>query len=145
MVRDLRMPGRAEQDGIVLPDQVPAIRGHHATVPFVVLAAPVEVVNREPEAPLARRDGVEHLDAGRDHLGADAVARDGRDRVGLHDGSPKVVAAGFAAQSRSWTACSRSLQTFWRFFEEDRSPRGGLRTAKKFHARWRTGASWTVG
>src|SRR5262249_19634402 len=47
-------------------------------------AAPVEMIDRECEIAAALGDGVQHLDAGGDDLGADAVARNGCDPVGLH-------------------------------------------------------------
>ena len=51
VVGDIRVAGGAEQDGIVLPDQVAAVLRHHAAVLLVVLAAPVEMIDREAEDP----------------------------------------------------------------------------------------------
>ena len=56
----------------------------------VVVGAPVEVVDLEREVAVARRQRVEHLEAGGDDLGADAVGRDGGDRVFAHGGFPDV-------------------------------------------------------
>src|SRR5690348_7275745 len=86
------MTGRAEQDGVVAADQAAAILRHHAAVFLVVLAAPVEMIDLELEAPLALGQRLQHLDAGGYHLGADSVAGNGGDPVGLHQRSPSRIA-----------------------------------------------------
>ena len=80
------MPGRTEQDRVVLADQIPAVLRHHAAVLLVVLAAPVEMIELECETAFALGDCGERLHAGGDDFRADAVAGDGRDRVGFHVG-----------------------------------------------------------
>ena len=57
---------------------------HHAAVPLVVRTAPVEVIDGELEAAVAAGERLQDLDAGGDHLGADAVAGNGCNLVGLH-------------------------------------------------------------
>jgi len=84
------MARRAEQDGVVLPDQVAAVGRHHAAVLLVVFAAPVEVIDLEGEVPFALGQRLQHLDTGGDHLGPDAVSRNRSDRVGLHLGRPSL-------------------------------------------------------
>ena len=91
VVGDFGMPGRAEQDRIVVADQIAAILRHHAAVLLVVLAAPVEVVEPDFETALALGERGERLDAGGDDLCADAVAGNGRNCVGFHVGLPDVV------------------------------------------------------
>src|ERR1051326_4566311 len=84
------MTRRAEQDGVVALDLVAAVLRHHAAVLLVVLAAPVEAIDLEAEAAVALGQRLEHLDAGRDHFGADAVARNGGEPVDFHAVFPLV-------------------------------------------------------
>src|SRR5690348_14012064 len=77
VIWNVRVTRRAEEDGIVVADVVAAVLRHHAAMLLVVFAAPVEMVELEAEAAVAFRDGVHRLDAGGDHFGTDAVARDG--------------------------------------------------------------------
>jgi hypothetical protein len=53
VVRDVRISGRAEQDGVLVADGVQAIGRHHHAVLAVVVAAPVEVLELEAEAAAA--------------------------------------------------------------------------------------------
>ena len=76
--------GRAEQDGVVIPDLVAAVLRHHDAVLLVVFGPPVEMVDLEFEIAVALRQGVQHLDACGNDFGADAVARDGCYGVRLH-------------------------------------------------------------
>ena len=76
--------GRAEQDGVVAFDQVAAVFGHERAGLLVALRAPVEVIEGNREAAVALGAGLQHLDAGRDHLLADAVARNGRNPKRAH-------------------------------------------------------------
>src|SRR5262249_4968590 len=91
VIRNLRMAGRSEQDGVVVPDLVAAVLRHHAAVLLVVFATPVEMVDLEAEAAVALGDRVQHLDAGGSYFRADPVAGDGRDGIGFHDRTPKVA------------------------------------------------------
>src|SRR5688500_13459433 len=82
------MARRAEQDGIVLPDQVAAVRRHHAAVLLVILAAPVEVIDLEGEAAVTLGKRLQHFDTRRDDLGSNTVTGDRSDGVSLHVGCP---------------------------------------------------------
>ena len=82
-------PDRAEVDGVVVANPVEAVLRHHAAGLLVVFAAPGELVPLELDAEPAA-SGLQHADAlGHDFL-ADAVSRDGRDRVLGHDGLGSV-------------------------------------------------------
>ena len=81
--------GRAEQDGVVALDQVEAVLGHERAGLLVALGAPVEMIEGDGEAAVALGARLQHLDAGGDHLGADAVPGDGGDAKRSHLGSPK--------------------------------------------------------
>ena len=78
------MTGRTEEDRVVVLDLVAAVLGHHAAMFLVELAAPIEAVEFEGEAAVARGERPQDLDARVDHLRADAVARNSGDPVGLH-------------------------------------------------------------
>jgi len=84
MVGNLRMPGRAEQDCVVLPDQIPAVLRHHPAVLFVILTTPVEMVDLEREPAITFGDCGQHVDASGNDFRADAVAWNCRDCVGFH-------------------------------------------------------------
>ena len=88
VVGNVRMACRAKQNRVVLADHIPAILGHHAAVLLVVLAAPIEMIDLERKAAIPFGDCGQDLDAGRDHLPADTVARDRRDCVGFHVSMP---------------------------------------------------------
>src|SRR6185503_6914290 len=84
--------GGAEQDGVVALDQGEAVLGHERTRLLVALRAPVEMVEGDLEAAIPPGAGLQRLDAGRDHLLADAVSGDGGDAQLSHFGSPVPVA-----------------------------------------------------
>ena len=85
MVRHQRRQAHGpEEDGLVLPDLLQPVLGHHPAVLNVVVAAPGELVPLELEAELAARR-LQHADAFRHHLFADAVAGDDRDLVLGHE------------------------------------------------------------
>ena len=86
VVRDVRIAGGAEQDRVLVADRGQAVLRHHRAVPAEVVAAPVEVLEREAEAAARPGERLQHLLAGRNDFLADAVAGNGRDRVGLHEG-----------------------------------------------------------
>ena len=88
MIRHVRRAGGAEQDGVVFPDLVAAILGHHDAVLLVVLGTPVEMIDLELKTAVALGQRVQDLDAGGNDFGADPVARDRCDGVGLHEISP---------------------------------------------------------
>nr|GEU28650.1 HTH-type transcriptional regulator PtxR, putative [Tanacetum cinerariifolium] len=91
MVRDVRVAGGAEQDGVLVAQGVQAVGGHHHAVLAVVVAAPVEVFELEAERVAAGGQRGQHLLAGRDHFLADAVAGYGCDvvagRIGFYRGA----------------------------------------------------------
>ena len=91
MVGHLLAADGAEEDGVELAQLLEAALGDVVPVLQVVVGAPREALHLEPEV-AARRDRLEHLQPGGDHLGPDAVARDGRDAVGAH--GPRILAEG---------------------------------------------------
>ena len=84
VVGHARKADGAEVDRVVLADLVEAVVRHHLAGLLEGLAAPVEVVPLEGDVELAA-DRLQHLDALRHHLVADAVAGNDGDlqRVGL--------------------------------------------------------------
>ena len=74
----------AEIKRIEVAQLVVAAGRHHDAVLLVIVRAPVEVGHVELEAAVARGAGLEHLEAGRDHLRPDTVAGNGGDLVGAH-------------------------------------------------------------
>ncbi len=90
VVRHRRRPADGtEEDGVVASDLVLPVRRHHRAVLEVVLRAPVEVVVLDVDVEPTSR-GVEDQQSLRDHLLADAVARDDGDPVWRHVRSPSV-------------------------------------------------------
>jgi hypothetical protein len=78
---------RAEVDGVVATDDVLPVIRHPVADLDLPVAVPVEVIDREREAELAR-GGVEHAHPLGHHLFADAVAGDHGDAICLcHAGS----------------------------------------------------------
>ncbi len=71
----------AEEDRIEAFEILDAVLGHHAALGAVIVRAPRQGLDAKLEAG-ARGHGFEHLDPGRDHFLADAVARDRRDAIG---------------------------------------------------------------
>ena len=84
VIGDVRGADRAEVDGIKAAQPLEAVRGHHPAVPAVVGGAPVEGCDLETQLGLARAQGLEHLEPGRDHLLADAVPGNRRDAMECH-------------------------------------------------------------
>src|SRR5262249_6279986 len=70
---------------------------HHAAMFFVVLAAPIEMVEFELKAALALGERLQHLDPGRYDFRADPVAGNGRDSVGVHRWLLRAARANLAA------------------------------------------------
>ncbi len=77
-------PDRAEVNCVMILDLIAPVGGHHDAMPLVVIRAPVEMIERECKAAVARCQRFQDLDTGRDDFFADAVARDGGDFVGFH-------------------------------------------------------------
>ena len=113
MVGDVRVADRAKIDRIGGAQPGQPVRRHETAVLAVPVGAPVIVVDGQPEATVARRHGVQHFQAGTDHLGADAISRDGGDAVFSHrlvsffpDVSNRAIAGNSAQQQVSETICA---------------------------------------
>src|SRR5262249_36744874 len=83
VVRNARPANRAEKNGVMSGDAVEPLLRHHATVPSVVLAAPVELVPEETDVEAAA-SGIEHAHALGHDLLADAVSGNHRQAKLLH-------------------------------------------------------------
>jgi len=101
----------AEEERVVLTDQLLPTRRHHRAVPGVVVAAPVEVIELQFDTEPARRR-VEHAQALGHHFLADAVAGDHCDLVSRHAGlrsahcaRPLRGEAILPRPSQSWIFC----------------------------------------
>ncbi len=75
---------RAEENGVEILDLVAPVLRHEGAGPLVAVRAPVEGGDVEGEASIAPGQRLKRLQPRRDHLGADAVGRDGGDPVGPH-------------------------------------------------------------
>src|SRR5262249_11166264 len=84
VIRNLGVAGGAEQNGVVVPDQIETIFRHHAAVLLVVFAAPIEVIELEREPAVTLGNGVHDLHASRDDFRADTVTGNSCDLVGFH-------------------------------------------------------------
>ena len=89
MVGHLLAADRSEEDGVELAQLLEPALGDVMAMLQVVVGAPGKALYLEAEIG-ARCDRLEHLQAGRDDLDADAVAGDGRDAVGAH--GPRILA-----------------------------------------------------
>ena len=85
VVGNFGMAHRAEQNGVAGLQQIDGAGRHHAAPAEEVVRAPVEILKREGDVVLLR-DLFEDPLGLRDDFGADAVARDHRNREGLHRG-----------------------------------------------------------
>ena len=74
VVRDVRVAGRAEQDGVLVAQRLEAVGRHHLAVGAVPVAAPAEAGEGEVEAGAAGGQRLQHLLPGRNDFLADAVA-----------------------------------------------------------------------
>jgi hypothetical protein len=83
VVGDVRIAGGAEQDRVLVAQGVQPVGRHHRAVLAVVVAAPVEILELEPQAALPGQF-LHDPAPGRNHFLADAVAGDGCDAIGLH-------------------------------------------------------------
>src|SRR5688572_6513921 len=94
MIRHLGRADRAEEDGVELLEPVePAFRDVAPGVE-VALRAPIEMLELEAKSV---GDAAQNLDARRNDLVADAVARNGGDSVGVHDVRSYLAALAGAA------------------------------------------------
>jgi hypothetical protein len=70
-----------------------AVFRHHAAMAFVVIATPIKMIESEGETAIAARQRLQHLDAGIHHFGADAIAGNGGNAIGLHPRTPTLSGA----------------------------------------------------
>jgi len=74
----------AEQDGVELAELVGAVGRHHDAIFPVIVRTPVEVLEVQGEPAIALGADLQHLDAGLDHLGPDAITAHGSNLVHTH-------------------------------------------------------------
>jgi hypothetical protein len=86
MVGHVGRADRAEENGVERPQPLESALGNVMPVLEVVVAAPGEVLDVEPESALFLRERIQHLESGCDHLDADAVAGNGGNPVFAHGG-----------------------------------------------------------
>jgi hypothetical protein len=84
VVRHVRHPDGAEEDGVVIADEIAAVLRHHQAVALVVIRAPIEMVEGEAEAAVAGGERLQDFDARGDHLLTDPVAGNCCDPIALH-------------------------------------------------------------
>ena len=84
VVGDVRVTGRAKQDGVFAAQGIQPIGRHHHSVGAVPVAAPAKVFKLELQAGVAGGQGFEHTLASGNHFLADAVSGDGGDLIGGH-------------------------------------------------------------
>ncbi len=91
VIGNLRIAGRAEQDGVLAAQGVQPVRRHHRAVLAVVVTAPVEVLEFEAKARARGGERFHDFTPGRHDLLANAIAGNGRDTVCLHLLSPDRI------------------------------------------------------
>lgn len=74
----------AQQDGVLVPELIDAVLGHHRTLAQVSLAGPVVVRGVAEGKAVAAAEDIEDLLCGQQDLSADAVAGDQSDAVIRH-------------------------------------------------------------
>ena len=79
---DCSKPNGSKKDGVVRPQLIKARFGHHASRAQIILAAPFKLAEVQRE--FARRR-LQDFHRGGDNFTADAVTRDKRDAIALHD------------------------------------------------------------
>lgn len=72
----------------MITDQIAPVFGHHAAMPLIIFPTPIKVVEVKGECPIALRQRLKNFDAGIHNFGADTVAWDCRNVVGLHERYP---------------------------------------------------------
>src|ERR1051325_617448 len=77
------MAHRPQQNGVAWLEQIDRALRHHASPPEEMLRAPLEVLISEPR-PVPRRRAIQHALCLWNHLGADTVAGNHRDRECFH-------------------------------------------------------------
>ncbi len=83
VVGNIGMADGAEQDGVAGLEEVDGAGGHHAAPAEKMLGAPVEILKRKGDL-VFLGDPFQDAFGLRDDFGADAIARDYRDRECLH-------------------------------------------------------------
>ena len=78
------MTDGAEENGVVLAQDVPAVGRHHPAGFQIVIAAPGQAIPFQNGAGLVAQGGVGDADGLVDYFGADAVAADDRDAKSCH-------------------------------------------------------------
>ena len=96
MIRHVGRTHRTEVDRVERAQQLVAAGRHHGTLAPVALRAPVEPLDLEREPAIARGASRQHLEPGLDHLGPDAIARDGRDPICAHAAHSRQAACAFS-------------------------------------------------
>ena len=84
MIGHLRRADRAEIDRVMILDVLAAVRRHHQAGLAIIIGAPIELVEAPFHPALALGDRFQDLEAGRNDLLADAVARNDRDPIAPH-------------------------------------------------------------
>src|SRR5207237_6482208 len=92
VIGDIGMADRAEIDGIIEPQPLEPVFGHHLAGLGVARAAPVELAPSKTETIGARRR-LHRRNPLRHHLMPDAVAGDYRDPITLRHAIPPLIAA----------------------------------------------------
>src|SRR5260221_6772925 len=111
MVRHIRRGDGAEKDGVELLQGRQTIGRHHHAVFLVIIRSPVESLEIELDIAKPLLQAAEHLDAGGDDLGADAVGGNGGNRIFTHYSlrhHMSVVQCWIAASARTELRCDRA-------------------------------------
>ena len=82
MIGNVRRAHGTEQDCIVVANLVEAVQRHHGTRAPEAIRAPIERVERKPEAAIGLGQRQQHFDSGWHYLSPHAVTRDGGDSIG---------------------------------------------------------------
>src|SRR5271165_2661006 len=83
MVRNARIPDRAQEDCIVVSDPVETILGHHSTGLLIIGAAPRKLFPLKFNSGFSRRR-VDYPDSFRDDLCTDSISWNCSNSISLH-------------------------------------------------------------
>ena len=84
MIGNVRRADRAEIDGVVILDLLAAVRRHHEPGLAVGIGAPVELIEAPFRPALALSERLQDLEASRNDLFANPVARNDRNPIAPH-------------------------------------------------------------
>ena len=84
VIGNVRVAGRAKQNGVHAAQGIQAVGGHHLAMGAVPIAAPSKGCEFKPKVALRLGQSGQDLLAGGDDLFANAVSRDASDAVGFH-------------------------------------------------------------